>query len=176
MASIQYISSLILPLVILCFALIVLISKNEPMSAFYIGAKQGIKSSFEILPSLCLIIIGINMLTASGATSIFSKILDPVFDFLKIPVELVPLIITRPLSYGASLAAYEDLITRCGVDSFEVLCASVIMASSDTMLYVIGVYLSPTRIKKTRHLIPCAVLVCIFSIFFSSIISRYFFE
>ena len=48
------------------------------------------------------------MLTASGATTIISKILDPVFDFLKIPVELVPLIITRPLSYGASIAKGSD--------------------------------------------------------------------
>lgn len=176
MASIQYISTLVLPFVILVFALIILTSKKEPLSAFYIGAKQGLQSSIELIPSLCLLIIGINMLTASGATEIISKILNPVFDFLKIPVELVPLIITRPLSYGASIAAYEDLISRCGIDSFEVICASIIMASSDTILYVTGVYFSQTKAKKTRYLIPCAVLLCIFSIFFSSIISRFFFE
>ena len=176
MSIVQYISTLILPIIIFVFALIILISKKEPMSAFYSGAKQGLKSSIELMPGLCLLVIGINMLTASGVTYYISKILDPVFVFLKIPVELLPLIITRPLSYGASIAAYEDLITKYGVDSFEVICASIIMASSDTVLYVIGVYFSPTGVKKTRHLIPCAILVCIFSIFFSSALSRLFFE
>ena len=176
MSIVQYISTLILPIIIFVFALIILISKKEPMSAFYSGAKQGLKSSLELMPGLCLLVIGINMLSASGAVYHISKILDPVFNFLKIPVELLPLIITRPLSYGASIAAYEDLITKCGVDSFEVLCASIIMASSDTMLYVVGVYFSSTKVKSTRHLIPCAILVCIFSIFFSSLLSRLFFE
>lgn len=176
MSIVQYISTLILPVIIFVFALIILISKKEPMSAFYSGAKQGLKSSLELMPGLCLLVIGINMLSASGAVYHISKILDPVFNFLKIPVELLPLIITRPLSYGASIAAYEDLITKCGVDSFEVLCASIIMASSDTMLYVVGVYFSSTKVKSTRHLIPCAILVCIFSIFFSSVLSRLFFE
>ena len=176
MSIVQYISTLILPVIIFVFALIILISKKEPMSAFYLGAKQGLKSSLELMPGLCLLVIGINMLSASGAVYHISKILDPVFNFLKIPVELLPLIITRPLSYGASIAAYEDLITKCGVDSFEVLCASIIMASSDTMLYVVGVYFSSTKVKSTRHLIPCAILVCIFSIFFSSVLSRLFFE
>ena len=176
MSIVQYISTLILPVIIFVFALIILISKKEPMSAFYSGAKQGLKSSLELMPGLCLLVIGINMLSASGAVYHISKILDPVFNFLKIPVELLPLIITRPLSYGASIAAYEDLITKCGIDSFEVLCASIIMASSDTMLYVVGVYFSSTKVKSTRHLIPCAILVCIFSIFFSSVLSRLFFE
>ena len=176
MASIQCISTLVLPFVILAFALIILTSKKEPISAFYAGAKQGLRSSFELLPSLCLLIIGINMLTASGAIEIISNILNPVFDFLKIPVELVPLIITKPLSFGASIAAYEDLISRCGIDSFEVICASIIMASSDTIFYVTGVYFSQTKAKKTRYLIPCAAILFIFSIFFSSIISRLFFE
>ena len=176
MSIVQYISTLILPIIILAFASIILTSKKEPMSAFYSGAKQGLKSSIELMPGLCLLVIGINMLTASGVTYYISKILDPVFVFLKIPVELLPLIITRPLSYGASIAAYEDLITKYGVDSFEVICASIIMASSDTVLYVIGVYFSPTGVKKTRHLIPCAIFVCIFSIFFSSALSRLFFE
>ena len=66
------------------------------MSAFYSGAKQGLKSSLELMPGLCLLVIGINMLSASGAVYHISKILDPVFNFLKIPVELLPLIITRP--------------------------------------------------------------------------------
>ena len=176
MSKLQYISTLILPLIILVFALILFFSKKQPIDAFLIGAREGIKSSFNLIPNLCLLTVGINMLSASGAIDVFSKILEPVFNFLKIPSEILPLLITRPLSFGASVAAYEDLVARCGVDSIQALCGSIIMASTDTTLYVISVYYSATGIRKTRYTLPCALLVSVFSIFLSCIIGRLFFE
>ena len=74
MSIVQYISALILPAIILVFAIIILVSKKEPMSSFYSGAKQGLKSSIDLMPGLCLLVIGINMLTASGATDALSGI------------------------------------------------------------------------------------------------------
>ncbi len=176
MNKLSLISSFILPLVIAAFALILLNRKRDYLSVFISGAKEGIKTSFDIMPTLCLLIIGVGMLTGSGAIDIFEKILAPVFDFLKIPVELLSLIITRPLSSGASLAAFEGIVERCGVDSFEAICASVIMASSDTAFYVISVYFSTTGIKKTRHAIPCALLASLLSIFLACSLCRIFFE
>ena len=175
MNILNYISSLILPLVISVFALILLSRKKDYTSVFINGAREGIKSSFSILPTLCLLIVGVSMFTASGATEIMSKMLSPLFDFLKIPVDLLPLIVTRPLSSGASIAVYEELVQRCGIDSFEVLCGSIIMASTDTVFYVVGVYFSTTRLK-TRYTIPCALLTTVFCIFISCAICRIFFE
>ncbi len=175
MNVLNYISSLILPLVISLFAFILLSRKKDYTSVFLKGAEDGIRASFSILPSLCLLIVGVSMFTASGATDILSKLLYPLFDFLKIPVDLLPLIITRPLSSGASIAIYEELIQRCGIDSFEALCGSVIMASTDTAFYVVGVYFSTTRLK-TRYAIPCALLTTVFCIFISCTICRLFFE
>lgn len=175
MNILNYISSLILPLVISVFALILLSRKKDYTSVFIDGAREGIKSSFSILPTLCLLIVGVSMFTASGATEVLSKLLYPIFDFLKIPVDLLPLIVTRPLSSGASIAVYEELVQRCGIDSFEVLCGSIIMASTDTVFYVVGVYFSTTRLK-TRYTIPCALLTTVFCIFISCTICRLFFE
>ena len=175
MSILNYISSLILPLVISAFALILLKGKKDYTSVFFKGAEEGIRSSFSILPSLCLLIVGVNMFTASGATDILSKLLYPLFDFLKIPVNLLPLIVTRPLSSGASIAVYEELIQNCGIDSFAALCGSIIMASTDTVFYVVGVYFSTTRVK-TRYVIPCALLTTVFCIFISCTVCRIFFE
>lgn len=176
MSAISKISVIILPSIIVIFGLIIGSRKKDYTASFINGAKEGIQSSFNILPNLCLLIVGVNMLTSSGATDILIKILDPVFDFLKIPVELLPLIITRPLSSGASIAAYESLIESCGVDSFAALCGAVIMSSSDTAFYVISVYFSTVEIKKTRHAIPCALLTSFFCIFLSCIVCHLFFE
>jgi spore maturation protein B len=96
-------------------------------------------------------------------------------ELLHIPSDILPLIITRPLSGGASIATYEDIISRCGVDSYEAICASIIMASSDTVFYVIGIYFSSVGIKKTRWALPCALFVSGICIFISCAISRFFF-
>ncbi|MBQ9703957.1 MAG: spore maturation protein [Clostridia bacterium] len=153
-----------------------LVSKRNLIDDFFIGAKEGIKSTVNLIPNLCLLTVAISMLSSSGALDIISKILYPVFDFLKIPKDILPLIITRPLSFGASVAAYENLIERCGIDSIETICASIIMASSDTTLYVISVYFSATSIKKTRYTIPIALTVSILSIFLSCLLGRLLFE
>ena len=176
MLKIQYISSLILPIIILVFSIMLLVSKRNLIDDFFIGAKEGIKSTVNLIPNLCLLTVAISMLSSSGALDIISKILYPVFDFLKIPKDILPLIITRPLSFGASVAAYENLIERCGIDSIETICASIIMASSDTTLYVISVYFSATSIKKTRYTIPIALTVSILSIFLSCLLGRLLFE
>lgn len=176
MNKISVISALVLPIVITFFALLLLSRKRDYLSVFITGAKNGIKTSFDIMPTLCLLIIGVNMLSSSGAIDIFEKILAPVFDFLKIPIELLSLIITRPLSSGASIAAFEGVVERCGIDSFEAICASVIMASSDTAFYVISIYFSTTGIKKTRHALPCALLASLLSVFLACAICRIFFE
>ncbi len=176
MLKLQYISSLILPIIILVFSIMLLVSKRNLIDDFFIGAKEGIKSTVNLTPNLCLLTVAISMLSSSGALDIISKILYPVFDFLKIPKDILPLIITRPLSFGASVAAYENLIERCGIDSIETICASIIMASSDTTLYVISVYFSATSIKKTRYTIPIALTVSILSIFLSCVLGRLLFE
>ena len=176
MLKLQYISSLILPIIILVFSIMLLVSKRNLIDGFFIGAKEGIKSTVNLIPNLCLLTVAISMLSSSGALDIISKILYPVFDFLKIPKDILPLIITRPLSFGASVAAYENLIERCGIDSIETICASIIMASSDTTLYVISVYFSATSIKKTRYTIPIALTVSILSIFLSCVLGRLLFE
>ena len=175
MDKIAYISSFILPSILLLFSICLSKRKGE-FDAFTNGAYDGIRSSFALMPNLCLLIIGINMFVASGTTDILSKILAPVFDFLKIPVGLLPLIITRPLSSAASIATYEGVISTYGIDSFEALCGAVIMGSTDTAVYVIGVYFSGSKIRKTSYAVPCAIAVSLFSVILACGICRLFFE
>ncbi len=175
MSEIKYLSSFAIPLIIAIFS-IILLKIKDGHNAFTRGATEGIRSSFAVLPNLCLLIIGVSMFTASGATDILSKILAPVFDFLKIPIGLLPPVITRPLSSAASLATYESVISSFGVDSFEAICGAVMMASTDTALYVVGVYFSTVKVKKTGHALPCAILLSLFSVFLACAVCRLFFE
>lgn len=144
--------------------------------AFTSGAKDGLKTAVNILPTLIALMVSINMLNASGLTLMIADKLSPIFSKLGVPPELLPLLITRPVSGSASTAAYSSLLKNYGADSFPSLCASVIMGSSDTILYIISVYFSYVGIKKSRYAIPTATAVMIFCVFFSCLICRIWFK
>ena len=173
---IEYISSLAIPLVIAVAACLMLFGSKGYFESFTEGAKEGLRTALNILPTLIALMVAINMLNASGITTLVANKLSPLFSRLGIPPELLPLLIIRPMSGSASSAAYSSLLENCGADSFQALCASVIMGSSDTLLYIISVYFSYVGIKKSRYAIPCATAVMLFCIFFSCLICRIWFK
>ena len=173
---IEKISALAIPAVICIAALLMLCGKKDYFSHFTSGARDGLQTSISILPTLIALMIAINMLNASGLPDALSRLLSPVASKLGIPTEIIPLLITRPVSGSASTAAYSALLSRYGADSFPALCASVIMGSTDTMLYIICLYFSSVGIRKTRYAIPAALAVMLFSVFFSCLICRIWFK
>jgi len=68
-----------------------------------------------------------------------------------------------------------DIFDKYGADSLTAKTASVLLGSSETILYVFAVYFSAAKIKKTRHALPAAFLSMIFCIFFSSLVCRLMF-
>lgn len=176
MEIIEKLSSFVLPCVVLFIGFIFLFGKKEYFSHFLEGAKDGMKSAIRLLPSMCALVVGVSMFTASGAADFLTKRLSFIFDFIGIPSDILPLVMTRPLSGAASIATYENIISKTGVDSFASLCASVIMASSDTVFYVMCVYFSSSGIKKTKYALPVALFVSAFAVVFSCFLCRIFFE
>lgn len=173
---IEYLSALAIPAVVCLVGIFMMLGKKQYFEAFTEGAREGLGSAVKLLPTLIALMIAINMLWASGITALLSDKLSPIASKIGIPSELIPLLLTRPVSGSASTAAYSELLSRYGADSFVGLCASVIMGSSDTMIYVIGVYFSSVGIKKSRYAVPCAAAVMLFCIFFSCFICRIWFK
>lgn len=173
---IEYLSSLAIPLVICVASLFMILGKKPYFESFVEGAHDGLKTAVGILPTLIALMIAINMLNASGLPRLIAEAISPAAAKIGIPTELLPLLITRPISGSASTAAYSSLLAEQGADSFSGLCASVIMGSSDTMLYIISVYFSSVGIKRGRYAIPCATAVMLFCIFFSCLICRIWFN
>jgi spore maturation protein B len=114
------------------------------------------------------------MLTSSGLCDYLCQLLAPAFKLLGIPVEIFPLILLRPFSGSASIATYKEIMTKYGPDSFASICASIIMASSDTFVYVICMYFSLSKIKKTRYALPVCAFISLLCVFLSTVISRLF--
>ncbi|MBO5286546.1 MAG: spore maturation protein [Clostridia bacterium] len=174
MQRIEVVFSYILPCVVALVAIIILFGKKDYFRAFLSGGSDGALTSLKLLPTMCALIVGVNMLRASGALAIIEKILRPVFDFIGVPTEILPLILTRPISGSASLATFNDIISTYGPDSLPALCASIIMASSDTVIYVICIYFSTVKIRRTRYALPVALFLSCLCIILSCILCRVF--
>ena len=172
---IDIISALPMPLILAAVGGILLFGKSNRFESFLLGARQGLETAIQLLPTLCALIVGVSMLNASGAVELLAKFLSPIVNFLGVPQEILPLLLTRPFSGSASTASFVELLENVGADSFAGLCASVIFATSDTMVYIISVYFSSVGIKHSRSAFPIATAVMIFCIFFSCFLCRVWF-
>ena len=143
-----------------------LCGKRAYFEAFLDGATSGLRTAVRLCPTLTALLVAIGMLHASGAVQVISRWLSPVFDALGVPSELLPLLLTRPFSGSAATATYSSLLEQLGADSFAAACASVIMGSSDTAVYVITLYFSSVGVKRTRYALPVSLLLMLVCIFF----------
>ena len=166
-------SLFVLPSVVFLVSIIVLFGSRENyFTCFLEGAKSGAKSCISLLPSLCALIISVNMLTYSGLCDFLTKALSPLFNLIGLPSEIFPLVLVRPFTGSGALAAFEEILKKYGADSLPGIAASLVMASSDTFIYVICIYFSTTKIKKTRFALPICILVSVFCLILSSLFSK----
>ena len=172
---IDFISALPMPLILGIVGVALWVGKSDRFESFLAGARQGLQTAINLLPTLCALIVGVSMLNASGAIDLLSRFLSPVANAIGVPTELLPLLLTRPFSGSASTASFVELLEHVGADSLAGLCASVIFATSDTMVYIISVYFSSVGIKRSRSALLIAATVMLFCIFFSCFLCRIWF-
>ena len=171
---ISLVSSAVIPLVMLSVGL-VMFRKGEYFSAFVNGAMDGLKCTVQLVPTLVILISALYMFNKGGAAELMCDFLSPACKALKLPVEIVPLAVTRPISGSAATAAFVSLLETCGADSYAAVTAAILMGSSDTLVYVIAVYFSKTRVKNTARAFAIAAVCSILCLFLSSILARVFF-
>jgi spore maturation protein B len=138
---------------------------------FVEGAKEGLKSSISILPTLVGLIMSVSMLSASGALDLMSSFLAPAARVLGLPVEVMPLAIVKPFSGSGSTAVLTQIYKDFGPDSV----ASVMSGSTETTFYAVAVYFGSVGIKKTRHTIPAALVGDLTAFILSSLTVHIFF-
>lgn len=173
---INRISGFAVPFMIASIIIAGLIKKVNIYSCFSQGVAEGLKTIINVFGSMLCIMVGISMFRVSGAMDILIKLLSPVAKLLRIPEEIVPFAIMRPVSGGGSLALCTDLFTQYGPDSYMGRLVSVIMGSTETTFYTIAVYFGSVGIKNISHSLKCALIadfvgimvsVAVVSVFFS---------
>ena len=81
------------------------------------GAKEGLQIVVNIFPTLLGLFLSISLLRDSGIIDAISKLAMPLLNLLKMPAEILPLALLRPISGSASMAVATDIMTKYGVDS-----------------------------------------------------------
>lgn len=140
-------SKYIIPAITLFVIIYALIKKVNIYDEFLEGVKEGLDISLSIFPSMFAIIISVTVLTKSNLLNdLISLINTNLF-----PKEIIPIAILRPISSSSSLMILNDLLSTHGPDSIIGKISSIITGSTDTTIYIIGMYYSSIKIKKIKH-------------------------
>ena len=169
-------SLLLVPLLLLFVVIVGLVKKLSVYEIFINGAKDGVKLGFNIIPYLVAIMTAVSMFRASGAIDIISNLFGHFFEVLNIPIDVLPIMLTRSLSGSATLGLLSDVVTNTGTESYASKLAAVMVGSSETTFYVLAVYFGSVGITKFRHAVYAGVLADIFGIVMAIIICKFFFS
>ena len=162
----------LIPLILFVVCALALGKRQNAYAALLEGAENGLRTLASILPSLILLLTAVSMLRASGAVEILSQLLCPVFSFFGIPLETALLVLIRPISGSAALAAGAELMATYGVNSPIGRTAAVMLGSTETTFYTISVYFGAAGISKTRYTIPAALFADFVGFFMASLTVR----
>ncbi|MGA8654923.1 MAG: nucleoside recognition domain-containing protein [Chthoniobacterales bacterium] len=151
-------SPLAVPFLLTFFPLYAASRQVQVYSEFVDGAKEGFQIAIRIIPYLVGMLVAIGVFRESGCLEILKNLLQPVLSLARIPSELIPMILMRPLSGSGSIAVLSDLVKQFGPDNVLSYMAATIYGSAETTFYVVAVYFGSVGISRTRHAIPAGLL------------------
>ena len=125
--------------------------KVDVYDTFIDGVKESFSMITNLFPTFIAMILAVNLFINGGVLDFILYLIKPILDIFKIPAEIFPLAIVRPISGSASLAYLNSIFAKSGPDSFIGLLGSVMQGCTDTTFYVISLYFGSIGIKKIRH-------------------------
>ena len=150
--------SFIMPVTVCVILVIGLIRKGPVMDWFSEGAVKGFRSLFSIAPFLLGMFVAIGVFRASGAMDALTALVSPLFRSIRVPPELSSFIILRPISGSGAMALLSDLYTAHGPDSEIGRIASLMMGSTETIVYTLCVYMGAAGLKKGGYALPASLI------------------
>ncbi len=158
MEILAFASNLIIPTL---FVTIIFYGYSKGLDIFELfkeGAIDGVKTVYEIFPTLLGLIISVGVLNASGALQLFSDLIEKPVSMLGYPVEAIPLTFMRLVSSSASIGLITDILKEHGPDSYIGRFVSVMMSSTETVMYTMSVYFMSVKVTKTRYTLLGALI------------------
>ena len=162
------ISKIIIPLITIIIIIHGLIKKVDIYEIFLEGVKEGLKMSLNIFPSMFAMIIAVTTLVKSNIINDLTSLIN----INLFPKEIIPIAILRPISSSSSIMLLNNILLTYGVDSNIGKIASIITGSTDTTIYIIGMYYASIKIKKIKYSLIVGLLADLACIIISIIIVK----
>lgn len=163
------ISKYILPLITIIVIIHALIKRVNIYDEFLEGVKEGLSMSLNIFPSMFAIILAVTAFVKSNFLNSIISLINPT----TFPKEILPIAILRPISSSSSLMLLNEILKTYGPDSLIGKIASVITGSTDTTIYIIGMYYSSVKITKIKHSLLVGLLADLSCVIISILIVKY---
>ncbi len=172
MRIISMLSSFLIPLVVFYIVGYGLLNKEKIYDIFVDGVKEGFQIVLGIAPTLVGLMVAVGVIRASGALDMLAKVLSPIGELLRIPAEVLPLILVRLFSTSAANGLVFDLFKEYGTDSNIGLIASIVMSCTESIFYIMSVYFLSVKVKKTRWTLAGGLLATLAGVAASVIIAN----
>lgn len=151
MRFILFLSEAMVPLMIFYIVGFGLLSGRPVLDDFIDGAKDGMRTVAGILPTLVGLMVSVGVLRASGLLDFLGEVLKAPAALIHLPPQIVPVVLVRLVSNSAATGLVLDIFKEYGTDSSIGLIASVLMSSTETVLYCMSIYFSSVGIRKGRY-------------------------
>lgn len=171
MKFITYLSSAIIPLLVLFIVGTAIARRQRVYEDFLDGAKNGIRTAAEILPTLVGLMVAVGMLRASGFLDFVSGLLGKLLSATGFPTELLPIAVVKMFSSSAATGLLLDLFKEHGTDSALGQAASIMLSSTETIFYTMSLYFMSVKVKKTRYTLAGALTATVAGIIASVFLS-----
>lgn len=151
-------SNIIIPVIIFYIVAHGVLNRVQVYEEFVGGAKEGLKTVVQILPTLVGLMVGVGVLRASGFMEFLGKMLGHLTESFGIPADIVPLILVKMFSSSAATGLVLDIFKTHGTDSYIGMLTSILMSCTETIFYTMSVYFLAAKVTKTRYTLAGALL------------------
>ncbi|MCI8394708.1 MAG: spore maturation protein [Bacilli bacterium] len=171
----NFISTFIIPIFVFSVVIYGFLHKVDIYESFLGGAKEGLVMTFHIAPAIIAMIFATNLFLNSHFLEWAFQFMNPIFQTIHVPIEILPMAVVRPISGTASLAILNNILLVYGPDSFVGRLASTLQGCTDTTIYVLALYFGSIKVTKTKHALGAGLFADLVGIIASFIIVSIFF-
>lgn len=158
MGFLIFLSTYMIPLLIFYVVADGLWKKQNLYGAFVSGAKEGIVTVVQILPTFVGLMTAAGVLRASGFLDFLAGLLEKPLKAVGFPSEVLPLALVRMFSNSAATGLLLDIFKSFGPDSYEGILSALLVGSTETIFYTMSVYFMAAKIKKIRYTLKGALI------------------
>ena len=167
-----FLSEFMVPLTVFYIVGSGILAKRPVFDDFLDGAKEGMRTVADVLPTLIGLMTAVGVLRASGILEVLSELLKFPAALCHIPVPVIPIILVRIISSSAAVGLILDIFKEYGPDSLVGNMVSIMMGCTETVFYTMSVYFLTAKVSKTRWTLAGALLSTLAGISASVVLAR----